>query len=355
MHILDYYPPVVKQIKEIQQIAEAEEREFSKLATLSHSVMDNMFISTADENGVGRFEKIAGIVPDMGMTLEERKMYILSSTNKCKMTLLELMFMLSSYYENISLSCDYNSYELFVHLDEYVTGTRAVYNILDGFLPLQVYIIFVVELIVYIPEEMDITKINMHTQLPFWACNVLNGTRLLDGTVLLDDKRRYDLVLGIKNGIKIRLKETMDTDRVCIKILSCFNVHESTSSLKAVFKLGRSGFWEFLNDDVHLKMVLPVHTNVVQDMEISCIANGSIKVRTEEKTGVALVSAAAVNFWEGGTVQVTTKAGHRAVVQVHETIGDVAVAYRRNLYYTDGSVTLDGSRLLNAFYGKEDI
>jgi len=46
---------------------------------------------------------------------------------------------------------------------------------------------------------------------------------------------------------------------------------------------------------------------------------------------------------------------HKAVVQVHEAIGDVTVTYRRNLYYTDGSVILDGLRLVNAFYGKEDI
>jgi len=92
----------------------------------------------------------------------------------------------------------------------------------------------------------------------------------------------------------------------------------------------------------------------VQDMAVPCIANGSIKVHTEEKTGVASAYIAAVNFWEGSTGQVV-KIMHKAVVQVHEAIGDVTVTYRRNLYYTDGSVILDGLRLVNAFYGKEDI
>ena len=89
-------------------------------------------------------------------------------------------------------------------------------------------------------------------------------------------------------------------------------------------------------------------------MDVPCIVNGSIKVHTEEKAGMASACIAAVNFWEGSTGQVV-KIMHKAVVQVHEAIGDVTVTYRRNLYYTDGSVILDGLRLVNAFYGKEDI
>ena len=96
MQIINYYPPVVRQIKEIQRIATAEDREFSKLAAASASVLKNMFISTADGYGIARFEKISGITPEPGMTLEERKMHVLAVANKCKMTLLELMFMLSA-------------------------------------------------------------------------------------------------------------------------------------------------------------------------------------------------------------------------------------------------------------------
>ncbi len=238
-----------------------------------------------------------------------------------------------------------DTHNKFKEMLKYVKATRSVLDAVE----------YIIDFIIRFPEEMDVTKIHMHTQLPFWGCDVLNGTRLLDGSAYVDGKRRYDLVLGIGNGIKIYIKEVMDTDRVCIKILSCFNVHESTSSLKAVFKLGCSGFWKFLNNDVHLKMVLPVRTNVVQAMDVPCIANGSVKVHTKEEAGMASAYIAAVNFWEGSTGQVTVKVRHRATIRVHEAIGDVTVTYRRNLHYVDGAELLDGSRLLNAFYGKEDI
>ena len=54
--ILNHYPPVIKQIKEMQQIAKAEDIEFSKLNVSINEVIRNMFVFTADETGVMRFE-----------------------------------------------------------------------------------------------------------------------------------------------------------------------------------------------------------------------------------------------------------------------------------------------------------
>lgn len=53
--ILNHYPPVIKQIKDIQQIAKAEDIEFTKLNTSITEVIRNMFVFTADETGVKRF------------------------------------------------------------------------------------------------------------------------------------------------------------------------------------------------------------------------------------------------------------------------------------------------------------
>ena len=46
--ILNHYPPVIKQIEEIKQIALAEDIEFSKLNVSIDRVIRNMFILTAD-------------------------------------------------------------------------------------------------------------------------------------------------------------------------------------------------------------------------------------------------------------------------------------------------------------------
>ena len=184
---------------------------------------------------------------------------------------------------------------------------------------------------------------------------------MLDGSVLVDAKKRYNLVLGIKNGIKFSINEDMDTDRVYINILSCFNVHESINGLKTVFKLGRSGFWFHGSVPggykMPLKMAVPIKASVVQDMDAVSVVNGIIKVQAEEKTGAALGLKASAGYWQDGRKEKASTAGtsYTAEIHVSEKIVGVTITYRRNLCYLDGSEPLDGSRLVNAFYGKEDI
>lgn len=212
-------------------------------------------------------------------------------------------------------------------------------------------------------ETIILRNVLTRVTIPFWGCDILNGTRLLDGSVLVDARRRYNLVLGIKNGIKFSINENMDTDGVCIKILSCFNVCESINGLKMVFMFGCSGFWFPVNGNVPdghnmpLKMSVPVKASVVQDMDAASLANGIIKVEAEEKTGVAVISRAAVNLCQDSSKgkALTSGTRHTVVAKVSEKIGDVIITCRRNLCYLDGSGLLDGSRLVNAFYGKEDI
>lgn len=210
-------------------------------------------------------------------------------------------------------------------------------------------------------ERFLFRDINQRFAIPFWGCDILNGTRMLDGSVLVDAKKRYNLVLGIKNGIKFSINEDMDTDRVYINILSCFNVHESINGLKTVFKLGRSGFWFHGSVPggykMPLKMAVPIKASVVQDMDAVSVVNGIIKVQAEEKTGAALGLKASAGYWQDGRKEKASTAGtsYTAEIHVSEKIVGVTITYRRNLCYLDGSEPLDGSRLVNAFYGKEDI
>lgn len=215
-------------------------------------------------------------------------------------------------------------------------------------------------------EEFLFRDINQKFAINFWGCDILNGARLLDGSVLVDAKKRYNLVLGINNRLKFSISENIDADRVYIKILSCFNVHENINSLETVFKLGCSGLWFPVNVpgryNMPLNMSVPVKASVVQDMDAVILANGIIKVQAEEKTGVVLDLKASVNFWQDGRQPqgskgqvLTAQTRHMAEAHVSERIGDVTITYRRNLCYLDGSEPLDGSRLVNAFYGKEDI
>lgn len=134
--IINNYPPVLKQIKEMQQIARAEDAEFEKLKKQISEVIQNMFIFTANEAGISRFERIIGITPKAAQSLDERKAYIFYMMNRRKMSLSELNALLSGYSKNIELKPVYSNNELVVLIDDVAGSLEMVYEILDSLLPL---------------------------------------------------------------------------------------------------------------------------------------------------------------------------------------------------------------------------
>ena len=366
--LTEYLPLFMQQFAEFKEITAAEDPWMDNIQEQAGKILDNAFIQDCGIQGIKRYENMLGIMPDMAESLEERKQAVLMHlNNKPPYTYRTLLKKLEVLYGagNYEVSGDLSRYIINVRVHSELRGQKKVVETMLGwFLPVNMEFTAVNEVlrhfIINMLEEMDVTKIRLHTQLNFWGCDILNGTRLLDGSVLVDAKRRYNLVLGIKNGIKFNISENMGTDRVYINILSCFNVHENINGLKAVFKLGCSGLWFPVNVpggyNIPLKMSVPVKASVLQDMDTVSLANGIIKVQAEEKTGVAAVSRAAVNFWQDGSKRkLTAGTMHIVAAKVSETVGNVTITYRRNLCYLDGAEPLDGSRLVNAFYKKESV
>lgn len=143
--ILNHYPPVIKQIKEIQQIAKAEDIEFSKLNVSINEVIRNMFVFTANETGVQRFEKLLGITPKAAQSLDDRKIYILSMMNRRKMSLSELMAMLSNYSEGITILNDIANMEMIIEINTDAGSLDILNSILDEILPLNIYFMFAMQ------------------------------------------------------------------------------------------------------------------------------------------------------------------------------------------------------------------
>lgn len=143
--ILNHYPPVIKQIKDIQQIAKAEDIEFTKLNTSITEVIRNMFVFTADETGVKRFEKLLGITPKTAQSLDDRKIYIISMMNRRKMSLEELTAMLSNYSEGIRLINDMSNFEMIVEINTDAGSLETINSIIDEILPLNIYFEFALQ------------------------------------------------------------------------------------------------------------------------------------------------------------------------------------------------------------------
>lgn len=166
--IIEHYPPVLQKIKEIQQIAKAEDLEFKKLGLSAAKVLQNMFLSTATEEGVARFESMLGITAEAGQSLEKRKERIHYMTNRRKMSLSELENMLAGYSKSVRLIPDYNGQELEVLVGEWVDSLKMIYHASDEILPLQIYIYFSMELLVELSVKTEKGTFTFETENRWW-------------------------------------------------------------------------------------------------------------------------------------------------------------------------------------------
>ncbi|MCT6924111.1 putative phage tail protein [Metasolibacillus sp.] len=76
--ILGYLPPILLEIKELKAIAGVENPILEKLWRMIDATLNNQFIITADENGIGRYEKMLGLQVSDSDTLETRIFRVLA-------------------------------------------------------------------------------------------------------------------------------------------------------------------------------------------------------------------------------------------------------------------------------------
>ena len=78
VNLVSYLPPFMRPYKEPVAALDAENPEFGLIWDATNRVFYNRFISTADEYGISRYEKMLGIYPSEEDTLEIRRMRVLN-------------------------------------------------------------------------------------------------------------------------------------------------------------------------------------------------------------------------------------------------------------------------------------
>lgn len=74
--LVSYLPPFMQKYREPVAALEAEKPEFDLIWDSMDRIFYNRFISTADEYGISRFERMMGIVPSDAETLEARRLRV---------------------------------------------------------------------------------------------------------------------------------------------------------------------------------------------------------------------------------------------------------------------------------------
>lgn len=138
--IVEYLPPVIGKIREMQEICRVEQPYFNEATAEIENILCRAFVSRADEKGIARFEKVYGITPNAEETIEQRRVNILIRNIKRNISLSEVLTILYNYTANVELECDYNKDEAIITLKDETTDIAIIYKALDEIAPLNVYI-----------------------------------------------------------------------------------------------------------------------------------------------------------------------------------------------------------------------
>lgn len=137
--ILKYWIKELRRVIEFQEIAKVENIEFLRLYGETQRTLNNMFIEYADEYGVKRLEKIAGIYPESTDTLEQRKARLYVYWNdKGPYTERELRNRLENLCGSGKFEIEPEYKDFLIHIYTHVGGYGIfdeVTKLLDYFLP----------------------------------------------------------------------------------------------------------------------------------------------------------------------------------------------------------------------------
>lgn len=143
--LISYLPPFMQDNKEPVAALEAENPEFQIIWKATDRVLKNRFISTADEYGISRFERLLNIYPSEEDDLESRRSKVQSRWfDKIPYTMQVLLQKLTLLCRDtdFSIICNFNdgyTMSLSVNLEEF-GKISELEEILNGIVPCNIVV-----------------------------------------------------------------------------------------------------------------------------------------------------------------------------------------------------------------------
>lgn len=238
-------------------------------------------------------------------------------------------------------------------------------------------------------EQMLLRNINVKAAVPFWRAALLDGSGYLDGSMLLDSMREYDLILGLmyRQG-EFYTPQSIDLDRM--RIWLQYGVTEQYTGLKSRQEMAVY-FWPALrldgsvlldgsetlnwsrqdwpaaikyrlgqlftqNEAIIRRLRIPLKTELSEDY-----AGGRVEYDGEAHfwTTLKLDGSAKLDGSElldkSRQPWPVSAAVASTTPRISEEMEDVTLITRKDLAYLNGSLRLDGTRILDSEYHKEAI
>lgn len=172
--LIDYLPPIIKEIREIKAIMEAQQPEMVKIWQAYDDALSDQFIESATEYGVKRWEKILKIIPKATDNLNARKFTILARINEqLPFTMITLRNTLKSLCgeDGFTLTLNHENYTLYVQVELVAKSNYTdVGDMLDRVVPANM----VINISLKYNQQTTLAKFT-HGQLQQWTHDQLRN------------------------------------------------------------------------------------------------------------------------------------------------------------------------------------
>lgn len=113
VNLISYLPLFIQDYKEIQAITDAENVEIQYLEDETEIIKNNQFITTCNEIGISRFEKLLSIIPDVDDTLQSRINRVLIRWNDT------IPYTYRGLIERLNMLCGEGNFVVIPNFDKY--------------------------------------------------------------------------------------------------------------------------------------------------------------------------------------------------------------------------------------------
>lgn len=117
-NISDYFPNVLKNVREFKALAESYQNEFEILWDNEQNILNNCFIDGMNEQSVSRMERQMGIVPKASQSLDERRFAVMLKNGQ------HPPYTMREVKNRLSELCDEGKYTIELNPDDYTLKVR---------------------------------------------------------------------------------------------------------------------------------------------------------------------------------------------------------------------------------------
>lgn len=353
--LIRYLPGFLQGIREFQALSKAENPEFGLLYGNIDALLNNGFIHTADLQGIKRWEQLLGITAPTGST-EGRRAALLGKWNR---TIPYTMARLYEYLDALTARENYHisfpaEYQIeFVAEDLPLHTIRAVRSLILAMLPANMLFILADRILESISIPVDVQS-GLRLRSVFYP-RYNTPPFYLDGSVLLDGTYRLN---GYLSG------ETLDFYPAMLRMTAGANWRTGAAWMVGAQLLFRPEVQLDIETDAALRIWGVACAKAQTISQFFLQGNACAETRTgnqltvqgaaEESVGSdvlpQIIGDAEVGIAQEGALRMGAAAGQGCGISTSE-----ALTVEKDLWRLDGSVMLDGSRMLDAEIYEEKI